>query len=171
MGCVAALVWYTRVPAPEGRSGETINLSTISTSTRAGGYTVTPETVTVVSRPDYKAPIIFSASLSADAKAAIEAQFSDIQTTLGKDPMNFEAWMRLGTLHKIAGDYKAAEAIWIYAGKQWTAYEPHANLGDLYLNFLRDYPKAEVEFKAALGLNPPYTDDLKAGLKAAQSHL
>jgi len=52
--------------------------------------------------------------------------------------------MDLAILHKIGGDYRGAEAIWLYATKMWpTSYVPFSNLADLYQNFLKDPVKAE----------------------------
>ncbi len=162
-----ALYWFTQSPmTPE--QNQNIDFSGISTTTTVGGYTIEPIPVNEVYRPDYTKPIVYSASVSVEVKAAIEVQFAKAKELLAKDPMDFNTWIDLGTIHKMAGDYKGAEAIWIYASKQWESDVAHANLGDLYLNFLKDKTKAAASFQAALALKPDNAS-YKAGLSAAQS--
>ncbi len=168
---IGGLYWGTQDKAPTPSEGKTIDLSKVSTTTTTtlDGYTITPVAITEIARPDYKNPIVYSATVSVEARAAIAQQFADVKVLLGKDQMDFDAWMRLATLHKIAGNFKGAEAIWIYCSKQWVNYVPHANLGDLYLNFTHEYAKAEAQYKAALALSPLSPADMQAGVDAAKA--
>ncbi len=104
--------------------------------------------------PNYRAPVAYSAGTSAEVRAAIEPRLAADIALLAKNPQNFSAWMDLAILHKIGGDYRGAEAIWLYAVKVWPQ-SPVAfhNLGDLYQNFLKDPVKAKFysDQAAALG--------------------
>ena len=93
--------------------------------------------------PNYRAPIAYGASVSADVKAAIEPRLAADIALLDKNNQDFGAWMDVAILHKIGGDYRGAETIWLYATKKWPgSYVPFHNLADLYQNFLKDPVKA-----------------------------
>ncbi len=95
--------------------------------------------------PDFHAAVIYSASIPADAKSALEAQRQNDIAALSKNAQDYNAWMNLAVINKIAGDYHSAEAIWLYVTKAWpqspTAF---SNLADLYQNFLHDPAKAKL---------------------------
>lgn len=105
--------------------------------------------------PDYRKPIVYDASVSAEVRAAIEAQFAKNKEEIARDSRDFNAWMNLAILRKIAGDYRGAETIWLYATEVWPT-NPVAfnNLGDLYTNFLKDPAKAKLYYDAAAKLRP-----------------
>ena len=103
--------------------------------------------------PDYRKPIVYDGSVSAEVRAAIESQFDKDKKLLAINPNDFNAWLNIAILHKIAGDYRGAEAIWLYAVKQWpTSYVAFHNLGDLYQNFLKDSTKAKYYSDQAVKL-------------------
>lgn len=78
-------------------------------------------------------------------------RFLKIREVLRKYPDAFDTWLELGGLHKLIGNYEMAEKTWIYAGEIRPQNSPSfANLGDLYTNFLKDYPKAEAAFLVAI---------------------
>ncbi len=121
----------TTTPAP---AGEDIDLSSISTTTHVGGYTIEPVLDgEAPPAPDYKKPIPMNASVSSDVRAAIEAQHADVRKALDANTTDINAWTRLGVLHKIAGDYAGAAEKWIYVTQVWRE-DPiaYANLGALY---------------------------------------
>ncbi|MDO8552953.1 MAG: tetratricopeptide repeat protein [bacterium] len=120
-----------------------------------GGYTVKEISIqnTAPKAPDYNAPLAFSASLglTADQKSALEARAASLRAQLAKNPFNFTAWLALGTVFKTAGDYAQAATIWTYLTLTWpTDAIALGNLGDLYMNFIKDYPKASASYLGAI---------------------
>lgn len=123
--------------------------------TGTGGYTVREISAgaSAPQAPDYRAPLVFSSSLNltAEQKSAIEAQATASRATLAKDPSNYTAWLSLGRSFKAAGDYAQAAKIWNYLSLNWpTDAISLENLGDLYMNFIRDYPKADASYLGAI---------------------
>lgn len=120
----------TEAPAP---AGENVDLSSISTTTHVGGYTIEPVSIDVPKAPAYTKAIPMNASVSADVRAAIEAQHADVRKALDTNKSDINAWTRLGVLHKIAGDYAGAAEMWIYITQVWRD-DPiaYGNLGSLY---------------------------------------
>jgi len=118
------------------------------------GATVTEETSAPQPvAPNYRAPVAYGADVTAEVKAAIEPRIAADIALLSKNNQDFSAWMDLAILHKIGGDYRGAEAIWLYATKQWpTSYVAFHNLGDLYQNFLKDSAKAKFYSDQAVKL-------------------
>lgn len=126
----------TAQPSGDTAADQQIDLSTIATTTHIGGYTIEPVPFTgsaILPAPDYEKPIAFHASVSAEVRSAIEAQFTEVKIMLAKDPKDINAWTRLGTIKKIAGDYAGAEDAWVYVTQTWPN-DPVAfgNLADLY---------------------------------------
>lgn len=55
------------------------------------------------------------------------------------------------------GDYRRAEEILLRITGEWkTDFVAFNNLGDLYQNYLKDYPKAETAHKKVIALNPAF---------------
>jgi tetratricopeptide (TPR) repeat protein len=134
-------------------------ISTATTTQRSGGVagnisqpvTIRQVPATAVfpthTTPDVNHEPIFSANLSSDAVSQLSKSIAALQKELATQPTKRDLWLSLALNYKIAGDYKAAEEVWIYLTK--TASDSHvafANLGDLYQNFQRDYPKAEASY-------------------------
>jgi tetratricopeptide (TPR) repeat protein len=123
------------------------------------GATVTEVDEPVLKEPDYTKPLVISQPLDANVQAALKAQFESVKSTLAKDNKNFDAWIRLGTLRKIAGDYQGAAEVWEYTLQLYpNNVVSYNNLADLYMNFIKNYPKAEADFKAAIALSPKTVD-------------
>ncbi len=123
---------------------------------------VSEEQSTAPKAPDYTKPIIFSPSLDANLSATIRVQFEEVKSMLAKKPTDFDAWIRLGTLHKLAGDYQGAAVYWEYVSKLYPKnVVTFSNLGDLYMNFLKEYPKAELNYKTVIKLKPDYIDSYR----------
>lgn len=112
-----------------------IDLSTISTTTHMGGYTIEPVPVeeTNIPKPDYITAISVNASVAADVRAAIQAQQADVITMLSKNPKDIDTWIRFATLNKIAGDYSRSIEVLLYITKVWPK-DPvaYGGLGDVY---------------------------------------
>lgn len=88
------------------------------------------------------------------------------QTVL-ESPQYVSGWLQLGILKKIIGDYRGAGDAWEYASRvegqqQYVAF---SNLGDLYWQYLPDYPKSEANFKKSLSLKP---DNVPAYISLSQ---
>jgi len=146
------------------------------------GATVT-EVNTQVPPPSLTGSINISSSLPADAQAALRTQEQTLITELKAAPTRTDLWLQLGMDRKIGGDYAGAIAAWNYvaaAGSNAVNYIAYGNLGDLYMNFDVNYPKAEANYKAAIAINPQvidyyrdlytlYTSFYKTGTTAAAS--
>jgi tetratricopeptide (TPR) repeat protein len=125
-----------------------------------GGFTVTKDqTIELPTPPDFRTPIKYSADIAPEVKAIIETRFKALQDKLTKDTFDLASWVDLGALHKMAGDYAGAETAWVFvtkaAPKHATAY---ANLADLYMNFLKNYPKADAMYKQEVAIQPDAID-------------
>ena len=79
------------------------------------------------------------------------SEFADIKAILEANPNGLDGWLKLGQIKKYVGDYAGAEAVWIHAGelrpKNSTSFH---NLADLYVNFIKDYAKAEAAYRVAI---------------------
>lgn len=180
--------------SPSGTSATTTGLATstitfpetrtINGVTGTGDFTV--ETVPMAdlpSAPDFRAPIKFSSTIAPEVKTQIQAEADILIGRISNDSSDLRSWIDLGTLHKMAGDYKGAETIWLYVSKVApTNSIAFQNLGDLYQNFLKDYAKAESNFLTAIKNSPNdtnpyralfqlYTTVYKVGTPAAESIL
>jgi hypothetical protein len=122
-----------------------------------GGVTVTP--VPDVQAPNLDHKVAYASDLPADVKTAFQSQISAVVAMLKKDPSQFAYWLQLAIDYKVAGDYTAAANVWGYLTKVAPeSYVPYADLGDLYQNFLKDYPKAEANYLQAIKLSPQDID-------------
>ncbi len=112
-----------------------------------------------IKTPDYTQPISFSGNLSADIRSQLTAQLQQFQQQIKTNPLDLKAWLNLGTTYKIGGDYQHAIVAWNFITDTTpSVVAPYANLGDLYMNYVKDYPKAEVNFKKVIELNPKAID-------------
>lgn len=119
----------------------------VAASATGGDYTITEIPITPntsVPAPDYRTPVAYAESVAQDVRDVIETKLAADVTLLDKNKLDFDAWMNVAILHKIGGDYRGAETIWLYVTKQWPS-SPIAslNLADLYQNFLHDQAKAD----------------------------
>ncbi len=58
---------------------------------------------------------------------------------------------------KNSGDYKRAEEVLLRITEEWkTDFVAFNNLGDLYQNYLKDYPKAEQAHRKVIELKPDF---------------
>lgn len=167
---------------PLSTTTPTINgTHTVNGVTGSGNFSVSLSPTIDV--PDARAPIAYSADLSAEAKVIIQKKIADLQAALQKNSLDLTAWLNLGAMRKLAGDFTGAETDWKFvmqASPQNTA--AFWNLGDLYMNFLKNYPKAESAFKSVISIDPAssdayrqlyqlYTDFYKQGTGAAEGIL
>ena len=129
---------------------------------RGDGYTITAAHKSSITTPppDFNKPLVFSADLTADVRAILLSRWQASVVALKKDSHDAETWIGLGALRKIAGDYSGAASAWEYASllspKNATSFN---NLGDLYMNYLHNYPLAEKNYLTAISnqsTNPAY---------------
>lgn len=145
---------YTRpgksLPASQEATTTPITTTTDGVTVSGGTATVT-ELPSAPVPPDYKKPLIFQTDVSADVRAAFQYQFDQTVKALDKDKLNFAAWVNLAILRKGTKDYKGTETILIYLSKLYPkSTVTFDNLGSLYLDFLKDYPKAELNYKTSI---------------------
>lgn len=172
------LAWQERagsvagIPSPESPASST-SLSTASAASSStsvvissngkivsapAGYTITQIPIassSAAQAPSYRTPLVFASSVPADQRADLQSEFAATQSALDKNPQDFNTWIQLGVIRKEAGDYTGAAADWSYMSALYpTNQVSNANLGDLYTNFIPDYPKAVAAFKAQLANDP-----------------
>lgn len=153
---VALIQSATKIPLEtETATTTTTATSSINNGSQSISETVKEDTVVNLDIPDYLSPIQFSTNIQADVKVALQNAATNLRNKLASDPFDLKSWINLGTLRKIGEDYSGAEKAWIFvtqaAPKDSTAF---SNLGDLYDNFLKNYPKAEQAYLTAIRLSP-----------------
>ena len=108
-----------------------------------------------ISAPNLKAPLVITADMSPEAQTSLRAKFAEAQKKLASNPEDFTALLYLGSLRKMAGDYTGAATVWVYITSLYpndtVAFD---NLGNLYMDFIKNYPKAESNYISALKANP-----------------
>ena len=109
--------------------------------------------------PDYKGLLACSANVSADQCAVLRLAASTLSSRISVNTGDLKQWVNLGVIRKAAGDYEGARVVWEYV----SAVSPSNpisfnNLGDLYANFLHNYPKAESNFLVAIKNKPNDTN-------------
>lgn len=77
--------------------------------------------------------------------------FAAAAEAVRKDPDFADGWMTMAGSKKSVGDFEGAAAIWEHVNEIRPFNSPaYNNLGDLYANFVHDYPKAEAAFRQAI---------------------
>lgn len=149
-----AYYFSTRVQAPTTSGTATTTPNGAATSTQ-GTATTPGQANSTVATPDASKPIAFSADISADIRAQLNTALKNEQAEIAKNPLNPGPWIRLGTLHKMGGDYQNAALYWEYVADTYRGkLVPYLSLGDLYQNFLKDTAKAETYYKLAIQNDP-----------------
>ena len=166
----AFFIFHSRAIAP-GTGSMATSTNTAATSTAGNGVSMTNSgsgTIQLVNSntppPSLTGAIVMSPSLPADAQAALRTQEQTFITELKAAPTRVDLWLQLGVTRKIAGDYAGAEAAWQYVaatGPTSINYVAYGDLGDIYMNFDVNYPKAESNYKAAIAINPTIIDYYK----------
>jgi lipopolysaccharide biosynthesis regulator YciM len=140
-------------PSPNASQTASTTTQTLTSSstgtainiTSSPGVTVTQ--ISSVALPDFKAPLTCAASVSADRCSALRADAKIQANALSKDSTNFKAWIGLGSDRKQAGEYTKAATAWEYVSTIYpTNVVSFNNLGDLYMNFIHDYTRAESNY-------------------------
>jgi tetratricopeptide (TPR) repeat protein len=136
-------------------SSTTVDLGGGVTAQLPTGATITVVPNNAISQPNLNLTVVYASSLPADAVAALKIDIASTTQMLKKNPLQGDQWLQLAVDYKIAGDYSAAAAIWNYMTQvSPTSYIAFADLGDLYQNFVVNYPKAEANYLQAVKLAP-----------------
>ncbi len=105
--------------------------------------------------PDLSRPVKITLSLPVETEKAATARIGEISLELKKNPELFDHWLELGRLRKIIGDYEGVRQAWEYASLLLPSnHVSFNNLGELYGYYLKDWAKAEANYKKAV-LNGP----------------
>ncbi len=101
--------------------------------------------------PNLDREIVFQGNISEEQKARAVAEIKIITASLKADYDKLEDWLNLGIWRKTIGDYEGAAEAWKFA----TIIRPNEavafhNLGDLYSQYLPDFPKAEQYYLTAI---------------------
>lgn len=149
----------TSEPVPQIKQSDStsIDLSTISTTTQVGDYLIEPipTAATLPTPPSLNRTVPETPGMDVAVRNTIILKLSETVATLKADSSSFDAWLTLGTLRQALGDYVGAAEAWVYA----TKLSPHigvayANLGNLYANYIKDYPKAEANYLKGIQNDP-----------------
>lgn len=165
---VVGLGWYVYQDVKK-RGGEAPQTPSATSTTTNSELPYTIEKVPVnqpvinAKVPDLNRPLVFSSDLPPEAKKIITDGIKRLADILKSDSSQFDAWLDLGSYRKQSGDYEGAREAWEYAAVLAPeSYVPWNNLGDLYGSYLKDYPKAEQNFKKAIVLKPDYIGGYRA---------
>ncbi len=135
----------------------------VATTTSTPGYTIKKVPLDTLQSimPSLDRKIVFGQSVPADARALLQAQVDRAVLALKKDSTNGNEWYNLAIYYHEADDFEGARLVWEFLTKgvpppaNAVAYE---NLGKLYHFDLKEYPKAEANFTAAMKANPTSID-------------
>tara|TARA_B100001971_G_C18183784_1_gene534356 strand:- start:42 stop:860 length:819 start_codon:yes stop_codon:yes gene_type:complete len=108
-----------------------------------------------VSLPELNRSLEFPQDFPNDARDIVTAKIAKLNEELTSDPTLFDNWLALAIQRKLIEDYEGARDIWEYLNiiSSGNSVSFH-NLGDLYHFFLKDYPKAEENFRKAIENSP-----------------
>ncbi len=147
------------------QNSSTTPLITNSGIQATGDYTLEQVSIekTKIPTPNLNRPLTFSTDLPPEAKKILADNTKRLIDILKSDSSQFNAWLDLGSYRKQSGDYEGAREAWEYAAIiAPESYVPWNNLGDLYANYLKDYPKAEENFKKSIQKKSDYINGYRA---------
>lgn len=158
-----------QTPVPVATSTVSSTTATFTTNPSAGrnapiinqpaGGTTVHLSATSVRAPDFRKPLIYPTSMSAETQAAINSHFTADVAALSKDPRDINAWSDLGVLRKMVQDYQGSADIWRYLIQIYPQNTgPLSSLGDIEANYLHDYPLAEAAYLRVVALEPTSAD-------------
>ncbi|RJQ32437.1 hypothetical protein C4572_00855 [Candidatus Parcubacteria bacterium] len=113
------------------------------------------ENIDKIPMPDLDKPIMALPGVDDITLKFATEKIKEVTTRLKANKYSLEDWLILGVHRKTIEDYEEARTIWTYAGLAWPQNErSFHNLGELYGYYLKDYKKAEENYKKALENNP-----------------
>lgn len=129
-----------------------IGVTATSGPVKKDGYTIemTPPTQkkqVLPKTPSLDRAIPETPTLSSEVRTALLTNITRVVANLRANPKSYADWLGLGALRQTLGDYAGAAEAWNYA----VALAPntgvaYANLGYLYAHYIKDYPKAELNY-------------------------
>ena len=101
--------------------------------------------------PDLNRKIVVIENLSTEVRLKAINDIGATVAVLKEDYDRREEWLNLGLVYKLIGDYERAREAWEFT----TIIRPddpvaYHNLGDLYSQYLSDFPKAEKNYLTAI---------------------
>lgn len=161
-----ALVWLGYEKGLFKQSGSVVNLSEnpVATSSLEAEIIATSSARALIKeeqssfpKPSLERSTQPRIPLSSFAKDDAVKNIGGLVSILKKNPEDYSAWVSLGIYRKTLGDYEGAEEVWKYVTVQWpTDFVAYNNLGNLYHEQLRDFPKAETYFRKTADLKPDF---------------
>ena len=164
VGMVFGLPYLRHVPA--GASHDSVSSPATTTPVantvspgHLGGYVGAASSTA----PSLTMPVAYAADTAPEVKSILVGKIADLRAQVGRNYEDYAAWLNLAIRYKQAGDLKQAETIWLYLAyiHPDDAVSRH-DLGDLYAHYLKDYPKAEMYYKQAIGIVPTQAMDYLA---------
>lgn len=158
-------LWYLSAPGAPASSNANGEASTTDISSavnellETGAESVTKDGYTIERvpiedappAPSLNRPIPEVQGMSASVRAAMLVRINEDIEMLKKAPDSFDHWIDLGLMRKNLTDYEGAKEAWEYVSILFPKNVPSfANLGELYANYLKDYPAAEKNYKRAI---------------------
>ncbi len=108
-----------------------------------------------VGTPSLNRPIAIPKSFSPEMATSAKERIGAIIEMLKKNPENAVVWADLGMARKGIEDYEGSKEAYAYALKLQPNNSVVAeNLGVIYADYLKDYPKAEQYFRLSITLDP-----------------
>ncbi|OGZ99524.1 MAG: hypothetical protein A3D57_00700 [Candidatus Sungbacteria bacterium RIFCSPHIGHO2_02_FULL_46_12] len=96
-----------------------------------------------------------TASYPEETKKTKKRELLELAQKLAKNPNDLDNWLQVGVIKKFFGDYNGARDAWEYVNIIRPSNSvSFFNLGGLYALYLRDYPKAEANYKMAIKNSP-----------------
>ncbi len=140
------------VGLPEG--SPTSNSETPAAVSEEQGPSLSPEEIKK-QMPDLDGEIVVKGDISEETKNTALKKIKEIIAQLKEDYDQREEWLNLGIWRKTLGDYEGTREAWEFV----TLIRPDDpvafhNLGDLYSQYLIDYPKAEKYYLTAIAKDP-----------------
>lgn len=118
-------------------------------------YDTTENVVPTIPVPDLTNKPVFGPFAVSPGKENGALKIAELQGKLRQDSSNFENWIELGLTFSAVGDHKAAIPAYTYAAAlRPKSSLPHANVAYVYGWHLKEFAKAEAEYKKALEINP-----------------
>lgn len=105
--------------------------------------------------PSLSRPIVIPASFSPTDASLAKESIVKLIDAIKKSPENGALWADLGFKRKGIEDYEGAKEAYSYSQKLMPNNAVVADsLGVIYGDYLKDYPKAEQQFRLAITLDP-----------------
>ena len=143
-----------------GENGPTSGVAEINTGNGETStvHIIDKNVLAKIPKPSLDRPIaINDQSMDAATKTQVTNAIKQTIAGIKAEPTALDKWTQLGVLFKIIGDYQGAREMWEYVSRA-NPYDvaSFSNLADLYMSYLKDYPKAESNFLQVIKNDPAY---------------